>query len=306
MTGYRFISGSQYNPELSIALDATGSHTSMWVQFMFVDEACVCCFLALRLISNANIDFHCVMAMCVTVLNSLLIKQEDPPEAIRHLSQTFRLFGLPNGLRREDENQKLPVLYSRLLRQMSADLQILLIDITDLAWLVNDASAKDRPKLNGFPFHDNLLLLGYRLIYTSPLGGPRPISHVENVVHLGLTAFIITFLRGFDRQIPDIPILADLARAAAQENFDNEQENQEVLLWTLFIGAASIFRQPHDAWLIPKTTRAMHALDLDTWEDVVRTLVKFPWVNAVHDKAGQALWHRSNSHYRPPSEITSE
>ena len=216
------------------------------------------------------------------------------------------MLGLPNGLRREDENQRLPVLNYRLLRHLSVDLQNLLVDITDIAWLVNDASAKDRPKLTGFPFHDYLLLLGYRLIYTSPLGGPRPLSKVENVVHLGLTAFIVAFLRGFDRQIPDIPILSKLARSAAQENFDKEQENQEVLLWILFIGAVSIFRQPDDAWLIPKTTQAMHALGLHTWEDVVRTLVRFPWVNAVHDKAGQALWHRSTSHYRPPSEVTSE
>ena len=214
------------------------------------------------------------------------------------------MFGLPNVLRREDGDEKLPVLYSWLLRQLGVDLQNLLIEITDLAWLVNDASAKDRPKFSAFPFHDKLLLLGYRLIHTSPLGGPRPISHVEDMVHLGLTAFIITFLRGFDRQIPNIPILSDLARAAAQENFENEQENQEVLLWTLFIGAASIFRQSDDAWLIPKTARAIHALDLYTWEDVVRTLLKFPWVNAVHDKAGQALWLRSTSYYQPSSELT--
>ena len=222
------------------------------------------------------------------------------------VTSSTAVFGLPNRLRREDGNQKLPVLNSRLLRQLSADLQTLLIDITELAWLVDNASAKERPKLNGFPVHDNLLLLGYRLNYTSPLGGPRPISCVENMIHVGLTAFIITFLRGFDRQIPDIPILSDLARSAAQENFDNEQENQEVLLWTLFLGAASIFGQPDDAWVIPKTTWAMHALDLHTWEDVVRTLDKFPWVNAAHNKAGQALWHRSTSNYRPPSEVTSE
>ena len=42
---FSFISGSQHNLELSIALDATGSHTSMWVQFMFLDEACMCYFL---------------------------------------------------------------------------------------------------------------------------------------------------------------------------------------------------------------------------------------------------------------------
>ncbi len=88
---FSFINESRYNPELSIALDATRNHTSMWVQFMFLDEACVCSFLAFQPMSNADIDFPCVMAMSVTILNNPFLKQEDPTEAIRHLSQTFRL-----------------------------------------------------------------------------------------------------------------------------------------------------------------------------------------------------------------------
>ena len=44
---FSFISGSRYNPELSLALDGVGSHTSMWVQFMFLDEAYVRLFCRL-------------------------------------------------------------------------------------------------------------------------------------------------------------------------------------------------------------------------------------------------------------------
>jgi hypothetical protein len=211
------------------------------------------------------------------------------------VASSTAMLGLPKDLRRGDETPNLPALNSRLLRLLSADLRNLLTDITDLAWLVNNVNAKDGPNLSGFPFHDNLLLLGYRLIYTSPLGGPRPVSQVENVVHLGLTAFVITFLRGFDRKLPDIRILSDLTRSAAQGNFDDKQENQELLLWILFIGATSIFREPDDAWLVPKTIQAIHALDICTWDDLVRTLMIFPWVNTIHGEAGQALWHRSTS-----------
>lgn len=222
------------------------------------------------------------------------------------VASSTAMYGLPNGLRREDNNPNLPILNSRLLRQLSADLQRLLRDVTDLAWLVNDTSVKHRPKLNGYPFHDNLVMLGYRLVQINPLGGPRRMSHVENVVHLGLTAFIISFLRGFDRRIPEIPILCELARSAAQDSFGNEQENQELLLWILFVGAASIFKHLDDAWLIPKTNQAIQTLDLHSWEDLVRTLVKFPWVNAVHDTAGQELWNRVTFHCRTLSEVTSE
>lgn len=87
---FSFIGGSRYNPELSITLDAAGSHTSMWVQFMFLDEACKCVSCMLHNF-NTSIDFHCVMAMSITILNTFLIRPEDPTEATRHLLQTLRM-----------------------------------------------------------------------------------------------------------------------------------------------------------------------------------------------------------------------
>lgn len=41
--------------------------------------------------SNTNTDFHCAVAVSVTALNNLVIKQEDPIVAMRHLSHAFRL-----------------------------------------------------------------------------------------------------------------------------------------------------------------------------------------------------------------------
>jgi hypothetical protein len=199
-------------------------------------------------------------------------------------------YKLPNNSGREDEDQTILSLNHRLLTHLSADLRILLIDITELSRLVNDASVTARPKLCGFPFHDNVLLFGYRLISYSPLGGPRPSSHLENIVHLGLTAFVVTFLRGFDRQLLKLPILAELIRTATQQHYD-AQQGQELLLWTLFIGAASVFKQSDDAWLKPKTRQTMHNLGLQKWEDVNVILIQFPWINAVHDEAAQKLWH---------------
>lgn len=189
------------------------------------------------------------------------------------------------------DNQKLSeILDSSPLRQLGADLHNLLKEILSVAWLLNGADSGHCPKINDHIFHDTLLQLGCRLVYFSPLGGPRPTSHLENVVHLGLTAFIVTFLRGLDHRIADMPLLSHLVRSATQGPFGNEKESQEVLLWLLFIGGASIFRQPDDVWLIPKTTQTMDALDLHTWEDVTGTLSKFPWVHAIHDKTCQ--WHR--------------
>ena len=163
-----------------------------------------------------------------------------------------------------------------------------------LALLLN--SAEHKKKLDGYTFHDILILMGYRLIHISPLLGPRLASRIENALHLGLTAFMTTFLLGLGLTVPEFPLLSKLARSAAQGNFDEDKENQEVLLWVFFIGRASIFREADDVWLIPRVTGTMLALGLHTWEDLSRTLSKFPWVSALHNKPGQTLWHRSRSH----------
>ncbi|RDW60302.1 hypothetical protein BP5796_11908 [Coleophoma crateriformis] len=360
---FAFISGPRHIPELSNALDTTANSASMWVQFMFLDEA----------------YFHCAVAVSVTALNNLVIKQEDPIEAVQHISHAFRLinaklsgdgdvsdttiaaviimsqyerlqgqyrqgvvhleglqrmvelrggiskltknkpgadlefslhlgsetrfhiediayssstssmaiFRLPSSFRRQDDLKPPEILHSRLLARLSANLQDLLVDMTNLAWLLNDASAGYRPKVHGYTFQDAFLQLGYRIVDISPLGGPRPSNRLENAVHLGLTAFFITLFCGLDYKMMKSPLLNDLARSAAQEPFDGDQENQEVLLWLLFIGGAAVFRQPDDAWLTPKTIHTMQALDLHTWDDVRQMLAKFPWVTAIHDKAGR-------------------
>ena len=184
---------------------------------------------------------------------------------------------------------------SSLYIDLRADLQYLLIDMTGLAWLLNDTNAGNRQKLHHYTFHDTIISLGYRIINISPLGGLHSTSRIANVVHLGLAAFLMTFLRRLDHRVSSMPLLSKLARSAAQEQSNNEKMPHDMLLWILFIGDASLFERLDDIWLIPTVTRTMRALNLHMWEDVQRALVKWPWVSTLHDKTGEALWHRSTS-----------
>lgn len=207
---------------------------------------------------------------------------------------TTALIGISKSIKEVDDQRTLQTLPSRLYEELSAELLNLLIDVTELASQLNDASAKLRPKLNSYSFHDTLLLLGYRLVHISPLGGPRPANRLQNVIHLALGGFIVTFLRGLDHKIPYARLLSELTTSAAQNQFDNNQESQEILLWLLFVGGISVFGESDYAWLIPKINQTTRILGLFTWKDVTRKLAKFPWVNDVHDKSGQALWYRSS------------
>ena len=189
--------------------------------------------------------------------------------------------------------QTLPVGLHWLVKTLSADLQSLFVDMRSLATLINDASAGYHSKLNAYVFHDTCILLGYRTIHISPLRGPRPTSRLENMIHLGLAVFIMTFLRGLNRKIPNMPLLSNLVRSAAQEHLSGDREHGEMILWILFVGRASIFGDAEDIWLVPKAAKTIRSLGLGSWEAVGETLAMFPWVNDVHDKLGHALWHNS-------------
>ncbi|KFY90540.1 hypothetical protein V500_05144 [Pseudogymnoascus sp. VKM F-4518 (FW-2643)] len=74
-SAFSFISWPYHAADLQTCIDTSELPTSMWIQFMFHDEA----------------FFHCAIATSVTARNGLIGEKDDPNEVIRHLSQTFRL-----------------------------------------------------------------------------------------------------------------------------------------------------------------------------------------------------------------------
>jgi hypothetical protein len=173
--------------------------------------------------------------------------------------------------------------------KLDAELQDLAIDMTHLAWLLNDAHAGRRPALNTRAFHGILLLIGHRLIRFSPLGESRPVSHLDNAVHLGLVTFMMPFMSRFDGSVPDNPLLSQLLRLAVQQDLSTDKTIQETLLWILLVGAASVFIQPLDEWILSLISQMMNNLHLNTWDDVYRTVAKYPWTDAYHNEPGQSL-----------------
>jgi hypothetical protein len=175
------------------------------------------------------------------------------------------------------------------LIKLDPELQDLAIDTTYLAWLLNDAHAGRRPVLNLRAFHGILLLILYRLIHFSPLGGSRPADHFDSAFHLGLMAFIMPFMPRYNGSVQDNPLLSQLLRLAVQQNLSTDKTIQETLLWVLLVGAASVFIQPLDEWILPLISQMMYNLHLDTWEDVSRTVTKYPWTDAYHNEPAQSL-----------------
>ncbi|KAL4992313.1 hypothetical protein BDW68DRAFT_97488 [Aspergillus falconensis] len=186
---------------------------------------------------------------------------------------------------------------------LRASLWTTFFDTRGLADLLNDAGAGSRQKLGAEEFHNTIMLLGYCLLHISPLeviSEPDScfklgMSPLEETVHLGLIAFLVTFLQGLDNRITDKPLLSHRLRLAIEkllssvEGGEGSKIIKRVLIWTLFVGAVVVFKPSDDEWLIPTTNTAMNTLGLSSWKDVKQALAGFPWVDAVHDRTGIVL-----------------
>ncbi|KAL9474067.1 hypothetical protein ACSS6W_008447 [Trichoderma asperelloides] len=179
--------------------------------------------------------------------------------------------------------------------KLGTDLCVLWDSVAVLSRLVNEASAGERSKLPTTEFLRSHVWLGHKLLKYAPLSSSRSLNRSQSIAHLGLLTIISSFLCGLDRRVTENSILSEMIHMEA--SLESNGENQELLLWLLFLGAAVILQDPsHDTWLIPKTWEIMQMLQLNTWGGIMGALSKFPWINDFYEKESLALYYRV-SHY---------
>lgn len=183
----------------------------------------------------------------------------------------------------------------RFGEQLGTELCVLWDSVAALSTLVNEASAGKRSKLPTVEFLRSHIWLGHKLLNYAPLSSSRSLNRTQNMAYLGLLTIISSFLCGLDRRVTENSILSQMIRKEA--SLESNDDNQELLLWLLFLGAAVILKDPsHDAWLIPKSWETMQNLQLNTWGGIMGALSKFPWINDFYEKESSALYYRV-SHY---------
>lgn len=184
-----------------------------------------------------------------------------------------------------------------LSEQLGADLHNALLEAKALAGQLNDATSSNTRKVNLYTFNANILLLGYRVVYISSLSQSYQLSRIKNAIHLGLAIFVTTFMNGLDRKIPNMPFMSELLRALVRFGF---QDDHTVLLWLLFLGNATVLDFTDYDWLVPMVATTALELGLKSWAEVLKLLVRLPWVNALYDRSGQSLWLQASTYYATP------
>lgn len=93
-------------------------------------------------------------------------------------------------------------------------------------------------------------------------------------------------------------------RERGEEVEEEEVWVMQAVLWMAFIGvAARVFSVDAgtegdgkggvcDEWVVEMTRVVVGRLGLREWEDVERVLERFPWIHALHERAGRMYWDR--------------
>jgi hypothetical protein len=107
--------------------------------------------------------------------------------------------------------------------------------------------------------------------------------------------FLCLYLRELPLSSPVFDYLLDcLVRALAETNSERNIQwyPPRFLLWLLFIGGAAAEDRARRAWFIEQIPAVQAQLRLETWDEVIAVLSKFPFVSACY-QSFQKLWEES-------------
>lgn len=149
------------------------------------------------------------------------------------------------------------------------------------------------PRLSSASFTEVITQIGYKILaitatdsYNSPLS-------IEQFLQLAMQTFMISFWHTPCTKFQPFQLLQERLVRAVDELAINDTEHPELVLWALFIGSCSIFRDVGDPWLTSNITRLLKNVGLVTWSHTREVLSRFPWIGFFHDGAAQRLWYAS-------------
>ncbi|KAF6805076.1 hypothetical protein CMUS01_14709 [Colletotrichum musicola] len=154
--------------------------------------------------------------------------------------------------------------------------------------------AEKGSKVAPHDFQGMVISVCYRLLRFQNLEG-----HLFNVeqeaCYTGLVAFASSLLLQFGRQRH---LRYDLlSRRLKQSLFGVEFDPQfppSATFWLLILGGISVFEAEEHDWLLPMISELRRRMGLRDWESARVELLRFSWIDAIHNAKGEALWAKSH------------
>lgn len=191
--------------------------------------------------------------------------------------------GLPSEHPKAPSIQYIPV---------EPDLYDIFSDVMSICMFLNNAAPGS--VLDIVVFEEILVSGCYRLLQFRCLNLSRLHSDLQSAYHFGLIIFMMTtFLQCHKNRIMNHALLS----ACIKDTLDQDWQDigDESIFWLMMLGGIWVFGDVDGGWLAPKIRRLAHALGIDAWDDVQRTVCKFPWINDIHDDLARRLWNEVQS-----------
>ncbi|KAL9473213.1 hypothetical protein ACSS6W_007593 [Trichoderma asperelloides] len=177
-------------------------------------------------------------------------------------------------------------------------LHVILVDIMGVALLFNNGAKIDLETLQ-----EIILSLGYRLLQFHPSKEEQRLWQLQASYHIGLTIFTMTvFLHAGRRQILDYERVD--RRLKEILDTDLEEHNPALALWLSMLGGLWASDGYDGHWLPPRIRLMAMRLDIRSWDELCTVIGQFPWIHALHDVPGHALWDQAHQDESMQSWIT--
>ncbi|KDN61243.1 hypothetical protein CSUB01_11900 [Colletotrichum sublineola] len=162
-------------------------------------------------------------------------------------------------------------------------------DLHDFSRLANFLVKTGR-KIDPNVFQNLMTSIQYRLLYLEPIEQ----SSVSETFRLGMISYIATLFLKVQGAKITLTFLTDQLRSHCQKLHVSELSTTTVRLmfvWTLVVGAISVFEECDDLWLLPKLASLRDSLG-PTWPEAKASLKKVMWMELVHSPDGIKVFQK--------------
>jgi hypothetical protein len=177
--------------------------------------------------------------------------------------------------------------YSIRQGRLDSGLKEVLFDTMGICRLFNE-HLEEKP-LDLIEFQEALISICYRLLHFRTLNESRIRHDIQSAYHIGLMIFMVSvYWHNYQNRLAKPGHIAGRVKEILRGMLDEHED--EFAFWALVLGGISVSGKDDRAWMLSGLRDKASVLGVTTWDEAQKYLVKFPWINAVHDEPGQSLW----------------
>ncbi|KAH8680749.1 hypothetical protein BX600DRAFT_504504 [Xylariales sp. PMI_506] len=148
-------------------------------------------------------------------------------------------------------------------------------------------------KVGVITFQEILVSFCSRLNHFHQMPGHQLESKLDSAMFIGMTVFTMSlFLRHDHRRILHYKPVTDYLKMVV--NTGSDSSHNELILWLLLIGGIWLYEDDKESWILSELRTFSRRMGSKSWDEIHTTIIKFPWVERVHDEAGLDVWVMAN------------